>query len=68
VVEAAGARAWLSQIDWSEVDAKLGEHMPQTAVLVCVGGDGTVLHAAGVAAGTSAALLGVRMGRLGFLT
>lgn len=68
VVDGAGAQPWLSQLDWSEVDARLGEHMPQTDVLVCVGGDGTVLHAAGVAAGTQAALLGVRMGRLGFLT
>ncbi|MFN8638147.1 MAG: NAD(+)/NADH kinase [Dehalococcoidia bacterium] len=68
VVEAAGASAWFSQLDWAEVDVHLGEHMPQTDVLVCVGGDGTVLHAAGVARGTPAALLGVRMGRLGFLT
>jgi NAD+ kinase len=68
VIEDAGANPWLSQLDWAEVDVHLGEHMPQTDLLVCVGGDGTVLHAAGVAAGTQAALLGVRMGRLGFLT
>lgn len=68
VIEEAGATAWLSVIDWARVDVHLGEHMPQTDLLVCVGGDGTVLHAAGVAAGTPAALLGVRMGRLGFLT
>ncbi len=68
VVSAAGIDSWLSPIDWSQVDVFLGDHMPQTDVLVCVGGDGTVLHAAGVAKGTPAALLGVRMGRLGFLT
>ncbi len=68
VVRAAGVDSWLSPIDWSQVDVFLGDHMPQTDVLVCVGGDGTVLHAAGVAKGTSASLLGVRMGRLGFLT
>jgi NAD+ kinase len=68
VVEESGAQAWLSELDWALVDVRLGEHMPSTELLVCVGGDGTVLHAAGVAAGTPAALLGVRMGRLGFLT
>lgn len=68
VVRGVGVDSWLSPIDWSQVDVFLGDHMPQTDVLVCVGGDGTVLHAAGVAKGTSAALLGVRMGRLGFLT
>lgn len=64
----AGASAWLSPLDWNRVDVELGEHLQSTDLLVCVGGDGTVLHAAGHAAGTPAALLGVRMGRLGFLT
>ncbi len=68
VVRTGGVEAWLSPIDWSAVDVYLGDRMAQTDVLVCVGGDGTVLHAAGVAKGTTAGLLGVRMGRLGFLT
>src|SRR5690606_3916232 len=37
-------------------------------LLVCVGGDGTVLHAAAFAAEHSLPIFGVRMGRLGFLT
>ncbi len=37
-------------------------------LLVCVGGDGTVLHAASYAAEHGLPIFGVRMGRLGFLT
>ena len=37
-------------------------------LLVCVGGDGTVLHAASHAAERGLPIFGVRMGRLGFLT
>ena len=37
-------------------------------LLVCIGGDGTVLRAAQVNLGTGIPLLGINMGRLGFLT
>jgi len=37
-------------------------------LLVCVGGDGTVLHASAYAAEHGIPVFGVRMGRLGFLT
>ncbi|MCK9485745.1 MAG: NAD(+)/NADH kinase [Dehalococcoidia bacterium] len=37
-------------------------------LMVCVGGDGTVLHAATYAAEQRIPIFGVRMGRLGFLT
>ncbi|MEX1022754.1 MAG: NAD(+)/NADH kinase [Dehalococcoidia bacterium] len=47
--------------------AFLGE-LSATDLLVCVGGDGTVLHASAYAAQTGTPIFGVRMGRLGFLT
>jgi len=43
-------------------------HMPGTDLLLCVGGDGTVLRAARLVVPNEALLLGVNMGRLGFLT
>jgi NAD+ kinase len=44
------------------------EHVPGTDLLLCVGGDGTVLWGARSIAGEATLLLGVNMGRLGFLT
>jgi len=43
-------------------------HLVESDLLVCVGGDGTVLHAASFAAMHGIPVFGVRMGRLGFLT
>ncbi len=37
-------------------------------LVICFGGDGTVLHCAHMVMGTEALILGVNMGRLGFLT
>jgi NAD+ kinase len=45
----------------------LEEAVAGSDLLVCVGGDGTVLHAAGIAALADVPVFGVRMGRLGFL-
>ncbi len=50
---------------WSDDAASLVEG---AGVLVCVGGDGTVLRAARVAIPHEVPILGVNMGRLGFLT
>ncbi|MEZ4504008.1 MAG: NAD(+)/NADH kinase [Dehalococcoidia bacterium] len=67
-VEAAGIDVWLAPVGWNQTDQTPHREIADTELLVCVGGDGTVLHASGIAAGTGASLLGVRMGRLGFLS
>ena len=63
-----GVEAWVARLDRDEVDVRLGEQIPGTDLLVCVGGDGTVLHASELVSEADIPLLGVRMGRLGFLT
>lgn len=69
-VEAAGRSAWLGALpDPHEGHAAdFREHLAQSDLLVCVGGDGTVLHASEHAAATGTPVFGVRMGRLGFLS
>ena len=54
-------------LSWEEVDRSLAERTPDSDLLVCVGGDGTVLHASEVAARSGTPIFGVRIGRLGFL-
>ena len=49
-------------------DEATAKHMPGTDLLLCLGGDGTVLRAAQLVVANDALLLGVNMGRLGFLT
>jgi len=51
--------------DWD--DSRLEEYMPETELLICLGGDGTVLRAARTIIPHSIPILGVNMGRLGFL-
>jgi NAD+ kinase len=51
---------------WDEEATR--RHMPGTDLLVCIGGDGTVLRAARAVVPHETLLLGVNMGRLGFLT
>jgi NAD+ kinase len=51
---------------WDEEASRA--QIPGTDLLVCVGGDGTVLRAARLACESETLLLGVNMGRLGFLT
>ncbi len=70
-VEAAGAAARvrvmpdpLDPVECAEFGAWLGK----PGLVVCVGGDGTVLHASEFAAIAGTPIFGVRMGRLGFLT
>ena len=68
---AEGRRAWVSVLPEAgdtAADVAFCEELRAADLLVCVGGDGTVLHASGYAAQTGTGIFGVRMGRLGFLT
>ena len=74
-LELAGSlRAWLdgrvgeiwSSTPWDE--PRSTERLPGTDLLICLGGDGTVLGAARAAAGFGIPILGVDHGRLAFLT
>ena len=56
---------WIASA-WDEEASRA--HVPGTDLLVCVGGDGTVLRAARLACEHESLLLGVNMGHLGFLT
>jgi NAD+ kinase len=64
-IEGLGASAWVST-SWSEEAIK--GHLPQLDLLVTLGGDGSMLRAARLTAGWRIPILGVNMGRLGFLT
>lgn len=48
-------------------DGVIQEHIPGTDLMVCLGGDGTMLRAARVIVPNKIPVLGVNMGRLGFL-
>jgi len=55
---------WMTS-DWD--DEALSRDMPNSDLLICLGGDGTVLRAARTVIPNEIAILGVNMGRLGFL-
>ena len=73
-VLAEDLRGWLYGAGVAEVwvaaawDEQSAEQVPGTDLLLCVGGDGTVLWGARSVVGERTLLLGVNMGRLGFLT
>lgn len=67
----AGRATWVGVLPLpgdGDGSAEFCARLATADVLVCVGGDGTVLHASEFAAQTGTAIFGVRMGRLGFLT
>jgi NAD+ kinase len=60
-----GVRAWL-HTQWD--DASVRDDVPQADAVIAIGGDGAMLKAARVCAPHGVPVLGVNMGRLGFLT
>ena len=65
VLSGEGCDVWQTS-DWD--DTTVTEQTPGTDLLVCLGGDGTVLRAARTVVPHPVPILGVNMGRLGFLT
>lgn len=70
-VAEAGREVWMASLERDGAappdDGPVATQLPGTDLLVCVGGDGTVLQASGLAAEHGVPVFGVRMGRLGFL-
>jgi NAD+ kinase len=65
VVEDMGVSAWICS-SWDEEQAK--EELNGTELLICLGGDGTILRAARIASRSPVPILGVNLGRVGFMT
>ena len=65
VAEPHVGETWIASA-WDEEATR--RHVPGTDLLLCIGGDGTVLRAARAVIPHDTLLLGVNMGRLGFLT
>ncbi len=59
-----GMEPWIAS-SWDEAEVR--RQLPRTDLLVALGGDGTLLRAGRLAAGYRVPILGVNMGRLGFL-
>ncbi len=69
-IAGAGIESWRAPLERNGPAGGAGpveEQLPGSDLLVCVGGDGTVLQASGLASAPGVPVFGVRMGRLGFL-
>ncbi len=62
--EGIGLATWIGST-WNE--AAVAAHVADLDLLVCLGGDGSILRTARMACKQDVPLLGVKMGRLGFL-
>ena len=62
---ALGKDSWISPTENLET---LQQRMPETDLVITVGGDGTILRAAQATAAWAVPIVGVNMGRLGFMT
>jgi len=60
-----GIPSWLGSA-WDERDAT--QRLPGTDLVIGIGGDGTILHCARVTAPCGIPVLGVNLGKLGFIT
>jgi len=65
VVEGMGAPVWLCSA-WEE--EKACAQVDGTRFIVCLGGDGTILRAARIASPAGVPIVGVNLGRVGFMT
>lgn len=63
-IEGLGASAWVSS-SWSEETIK--DRLKELDLLITLGGDGSLLRAARLTARAAVPILGINMGRLGFL-
>ncbi|MFN8454461.1 MAG: NAD(+)/NADH kinase [Anaerolineae bacterium] len=63
-IEGLGASAWVSS-SWSE--ETIMERLKELDLLITLGGDGSLLRAARLTARAAVPILGINMGRLGFL-
>lgn len=64
LIESIGASAWVS-LSWNEEAIK--ERVPDLDLLIILGGDGSLLRGARLSARYAVPILGINMGRLGFL-
>ena len=64
-LQARGIETWHLE-EWTPLEAR--QAMPETDMVVAIGGDGAMLQAARVSAEAKVPVLGLNMGRLGFLT
>ena len=64
-LQSLGCETWVST-PWEP--ERSTERLPKTDLLICLGGDGTILRAARAIAGADCLILGVDLGRQAFLT